>query len=318
MSSVPFLAPSKRKIAGFLTLKTDHFSGGRPQVKDAGGATYHQQLTIDLANVFENKAYVGTNGVNQFTAPSEDNWTVDAKGGNDVITTLSGADLIYAGDGNDTVFAGGGNDTIFFTGANGGFDSVDGGTGFDTITVTAADTVIGLTAISGIEAISSAGFAGVRIEGSAGADVLDFTGATLTGIGEINGGGGADIIVGSAGADTIVGGAAADILTGGAGADTFVFRSKTESTAGASDHITDFLAGTDHIDLSAIDANGNLAGFQHFSFIGGGDFTGPGQLRVGMVDGHVVVSGNIMGNAKPDFQIILDNNPVLHAADFIL
>jgi outer membrane receptor protein involved in Fe transport len=26
---VPFFAPSKRKIAEFLTLKTDHFSGGR-------------------------------------------------------------------------------------------------------------------------------------------------------------------------------------------------------------------------------------------------------------------------------------------------
>ena len=32
MSSVPFLAPSKRKIAGFLTLKMDHFSRGRPEL----------------------------------------------------------------------------------------------------------------------------------------------------------------------------------------------------------------------------------------------------------------------------------------------
>ncbi|MBV1688580.1 tandem-95 repeat protein [Novosphingobium sp. G106] len=149
------------------------------QVKDAAGATFHQQLTINLTNVVENQSYSGTAAANVFTAPTEDNWTVDGKGGADVITTLSGSDTIFAGAGNDTVHTGGGNDVIYFTGAGGGFDAIDGGAGNDTILVNAVNTVIGLSSISGIETISAGGFAGVKISGTTGDDVLDFSGGDL-------------------------------------------------------------------------------------------------------------------------------------------
>ena len=288
------------------------------RVTDAAGASYTQALTISLTNVVENQTYTGTAAANVFTASTPDNWTVDAKAGNDTITTLGGADTVFAGGGNDTVSTAGGNDTIYFTGAGGGFDAVDGGEGNDTILANANNTVIGLSALAGVEAISSSGFSAVRILGTAAGDSLDFSATTLTGITEINGGAGNDTLIGSAGADTIVGGAGKDTLTGGGGADTFVFKAVGESTVANSDRILDFVSGLDRIDLSAIDANAPLAGNQAFTFIGTDDFTGLGQVRIGMSGGQVILSGNTTGNLAADFMIRLDSNPLLTIGDFVL
>ena len=78
-------------------------------------------------------------------------------------------------------------------------------------------------------------------EGDVGAEPL-FAGSHT-----LNGNGGADTLNGGAGADTINGGAGADTLTGGADADTFVFGSGVQ---GDGDTITDFVSGTDKIDLA--------------------------------------------------------------------
>jgi uncharacterized protein len=59
---------------------------------------------------------------------------------------------------------------------------------------------------------------------------------------------GRDTLVGTAGDDRITGGAGSDVLTGGSGADTFVYT----HTRDALDRITDFVPGTDRIDLSAL------------------------------------------------------------------
>lgn len=84
----------------------------------------------------------------------------------------------------------------------------------------------------------------------------------------VTGGGGADTIVGTAGSDTIAGGggndiitggAGADTLTGGAGADTFVYLTAADSTVAAMDVITDFVSGTDVINLDALFAGGPAA-----------------------------------------------------------
>lgn len=64
----------------------------------------------------------------------------------------------------------------------------------------------------------------------------------------LDGTSGRDTLVGTAGDDRMTGAAGADVLTGGAGADTFVYL----STRDAGDRITDFVPGTDHIDLSAL------------------------------------------------------------------
>lgn len=64
----------------------------------------------------------------------------------------------------------------------------------------------------------------------------------------ITGGAGRDTLTGTAGDDVITGAEGADTLTGGAGADTFVYRSLRDGV----DTVTDFVPGTDRIDLSAL------------------------------------------------------------------
>ena len=78
-----------------------------------------------------------------------------------------------------------------------------------------------------------------------------------------DGPGGADTLIGGRGDDVLVGGGGADVLTGGHGADRFVYTSLGDSAPGARDVITD-LENKDVIDLSAIDADINLAGDQAF------------------------------------------------------
>jgi len=91
----------------------------------------------------------------------------------------------------------------------------------------------------------------VSITGGAGTD-------TLTGVGAL------DVISGGAAADTITGGALADTLTGGAGADVFRYTTAATSVGAAGvnvDRITDFVAGTDDINLmGGGGAGGLLAG----------------------------------------------------------
>jgi len=62
----------------------------------------------------------------------------------------------------------------------------------------------------------------------------------------VNGTTGRDTLVGTAGDDVIMGGPNSDVLTGGAGADVFVYVNVRD----AGDRITDFVPGTDRIDLS--------------------------------------------------------------------
>ena len=82
------------------------------------------------------------------------------------------------------------------------------------------------------------------------------------------GGDGVDSVSGGAGDDRLLGGFGIDHLSGGDGADRFVFTQASDSQANAPDVITDFVHGTDKIDLSGL---GSL------DFIGGGPFHGPDE-----------------------------------------
>lgn len=108
-------------------------------------------------------------------------------------------------------------------------------------------------------------YLGVNVTGGAGAQVITITGGTGA---TVSGGAGADTLVGGAGddvlngdngADIITGGAGADTLTGGNQADTFVYTAASDSTAAAMDVITDFVSGTDVINLDALFAGGPAA-----------------------------------------------------------
>lgn len=132
------------------------------------------------------------------------------------------------------------------------------------------------------------------------------------------GGTGNDTLKGDMGFDTLTGGMGRDTLYGGMGGDRFVFNSIYESKPGASqrDTIVDFRQyERDKIDLSAIDANGNAQGHGNFTFIGSHAFSGTrGELHY--VGG--ILSGDVNGDAKADFEISVANSGKFTSYDFIL
>jgi Ca2+-binding RTX toxin-like protein len=80
------------------------------------------------------------------------------------------------------------------------------------------------------------------------------------------GGKGDDFLNGNGGKDILTGGIGADQITGGLGADTFVYTSLRDSLVDKADVITD-LRATDHIDVSALDADTTMAGDQAFTLV---------------------------------------------------
>jgi hypothetical protein len=103
------------------------------------------------------------------------------------------------------------------------------------------------------------------------------------------------------------------------------------------DDITDFSQGEDKIDLSAIDANGMLAGDQAFTFLdnpppsdvvvdhpAGTDDPPPITDWTGLVwsevdsSGHTTIFVSTDADADPEMQIYMPQAIQLHASDFIL
>ena len=135
--------------------------------------------------------------------------TVDAGGGDDVVSGKEGGDLgavfstaltihgevgndvLTGGTGIDTIIGGSGNDTL--KGSAGG-DMVDGGSGGDVVSGGDASDVV------------SGGAGSDRLKGGAGEDTLD-------------GGAGEDTLTGGGGPDTVNGGDGDDRLEGGGGDD---------------------------------------------------------------------------------------------------
>lgn len=85
----------------------------------------------------------------------------------------------------------------------------------------------------------------------ANVDLSKLVGATGT---VVTGSSVSNTIVGSGLADAITGGAGADTMTGGAGTDTYVIAQAASNSTDGIDRITDFLAGTDVLDLAVAGA----------------------------------------------------------------
>jgi len=145
---------------------------------------------------------------------------------------------------------------------------------------------------------------------------------TLTGTGGkdfINGLGGNDILLGLAGNDTLSGGAGADTMTGGTGADRFVFTATADSLPTTPDIITDFLHGTDIIDLSAIDANTLMSGDQAFGFADLNPNVVANSVTWSESGGNTIIRADVNGNTTADFMLILaGTNLHLTGSDFKL
>jgi len=172
------------------------------------------------------------------------------------------------------------NDTTATTGATKSLTVSSSGTGVITTvftpTGTSALTSVNMAGVTG-NAVFASGttLLGVAVTGGAGNDTLTGGAAAdtiLGGVGNdsLSGGAGVDSIDGGDGADTIVGGTGADVMTGGAGADRFVIGTNDSlastpvinSTLAAPDTITDFLSGTDKLDVGAVSFLGNFVNIQ--------------------------------------------------------
>ena len=269
------------------------------------------------ANV-ENLTYTGSSA-----------FTGNGNGLDNFITGGSGADTLYGNDGNDTL-----------NGGSAGADILNGGLGNDTYVISHAGITVSEAALAGTDTVSttlSAYTLGLNLENLIYTGANAFTGTGNTQDNVITGGGGNDVLNGGGGNDTLIGGAGRDNLTGGAGLDTFVFRSAAEAGNGTgnngnnADLITDFLVGTDKIDLSRIDANTQVGLDQAFIWDNtletgntrpaaghlGYHYEGSGANAVTVIDGNINTSrfGN---DTTVDFQIKLAGTLVLHASDFIL
>jgi VCBS repeat-containing protein len=212
-----------------------------PAASDGGYGTFTMTAagvwtyTLDNNNFVVDALNVGDTLTDSFTITSIDGTpqevTITIHGSSDAdpndfdylaagSAVVSDPPFVYGTPGSDTV-AGGGDVTQI----------VYGGAGADTLNGT------------GVNDIIYGGSGNDTIKGNNGDDV-------------IYGGSGNDTINGSNGNDKIIGGFGADALTGGNGNDIFVYLSATDSRAGQFDTVSDFISGSDKIDLTAMGALG--------------------------------------------------------------
>jgi Peptidase M10 serralysin C terminal len=283
------------------------------------------------------------------------NGDIDMGGGDDIFVGGKFDETVRDGDGFDIYRLGGGADTVkLYSGLtfDTATDQFDGGAGSDWIDATnytvgglkinldsAAHslpswTTAGAQLIQGTDTDRVIGFENVRATNSD--DVILGNSAVNT----IEARSGADIIETYAGNDTIFAGDGADSITGGLGADqiylgasdasadTVFYNSIAESgtKTATRDVIHDFEVGIDKIDLFVLDANTKngtatneafnyLGMFQNFTSAGAAS---AGELRANWVGGNTVVEGDVNGDGRADFSIVLEGNLTISASDFIL
>jgi Ca2+-binding RTX toxin-like protein len=184
---------------------------------------------------------------------------INGLNGNDVLFGDAGSDQLNGGNGNDTLDGGTDNDTLI---GGAGADMLFGGDGFDVASYLTATIGVSIDVAAGGLTNDAAGDRYNSIErfiGSNFGDIMNGDGANNDFEGGLGGdwlfgnggndllfaGAGNDHVRGGVGDDVIEGGTGSDVLTGDAGADVFVIR----ATDGGGDVITDFLTGTDKIQI---------------------------------------------------------------------
>jgi Ca2+-binding RTX toxin-like protein len=222
---------------------------------------------------------VGGSGNDSITAGAAAD-SITGGNGNDTIIGNAGNDTIIGGLGIDSLVGGDGTDTISAAYTL----STDGGS------VTATGVVINLSSsavlattiagykttgagviVLGVNSDISSVASGTSVNLGTSANVATTSSRvdTLSGFENIQGSTGTDYLIGSSSANTITGGTGADVMVGGSGADTFAGVGTTgNSVAGTSgftatiaatdaisftngvDVITDFVSGTDFLDVT--------------------------------------------------------------------
>ncbi len=173
---------------------------------------------------------------------------------------------LYGRDGNDTLTGARFADVLD---GGAGTDRMAGGDGDDTYWVNLSTDVVIETNVAGAGSADLVYSTAITYTLAENVERLTLVGVTaITGIGNDED----NIITGSAADNRLRGGIGADELTGGEGADDFVFEQLSDSgfVSVGVDTIMDFAYDGgfgDQIDVSAIDADPNVAGDQEFRFI---------------------------------------------------
>jgi Ca2+-binding RTX toxin-like protein len=225
--------------------------GGTDEVRSIA-ATYTLGTNVENLTFIGSGDFTGTGNVldnvitggsgNDLLSGAAGNDAINGGAGNDTLNGDAGNDALNGGAGNDTINGGLGNDTINHT-VGEGADAVDGGANTDTLNVTgtAGDETLGVifagSVLTQVDGGSVIGVESVTANLADGVDTLSYAGSTtavnvnlelgtasgftsITGIENVTGGSGNDLLAGSAGANTLDGGAGNDTVSAGDGDDT--------------------------------------------------------------------------------------------------
>ena len=234
-------------------------------------------------------------GSNNTLSGSASNDTLNALGYSGVtLVGGGGADLFYGGPSGSLV-GGTGNDTFYDTVVGGGSDTIVGGAGTNTyfvnsttdkITDTGTGSVISSSVgfdlssslLSGVNNLLYTGAGSVSLLGNSLANTVDASAAT--GAVTLNGGAGADTMIGSSLNDTLIGNGS-DSLYGGAGANTYIVSSATDTI---SDNGTGSLIRSSvGFDLSST----NVSGVNNLLYTGTGSVSLLGNTLANSITGGV-------------------------------
>ena len=152
---------------------------------------------------------------------------INAAGGNDTVTASNLSDGAYrGGSGDDVLNAGTTNVTWLYNGTSNGFDTLNNGAGTSVALAQTTGTTIGLNGYAnGVDSFEGAGDTIIRDTDSSRR--LDLSDTSLSGIGEIDAGGGNDVVA------TALATGAAITYDGGAGTDTLRLSLTTTQAADA-------------------------------------------------------------------------------------
>lgn len=259
-----------------------------------GTDTIASLVTYTLPANVENLTLTGTaatNGVGNALAN-----IIAGDSAANTLTGLGGADHLDGGAGIDTMYGGAGDDTYMVDNTS---DVVveNAGEGTDLVISTATFTLS-----ANVENLTLSGTAAINGTGNALANIMIGNNAANV----LHGGAGDDKLIAYGGDDVLYGDAGADSLYGGIGADTFVYTALSDSSVAASDHIYDFSPTTDHIDLSAIDANSNVAGDQAFTLVSAFDHhAGEMVLGYNSTANLTVATLDVNGDGTADFRLLI-------------
>jgi Ca2+-binding RTX toxin-like protein len=326
------------------------------QIEDVLGSATADYITGNLLdNRLIGDVDIGAGGADSIFGGLGDDW-IEGRMGLDLLTGGDGQDTLLGGDGNDTLAGGDGVDLV--QGGAGADNLAGGSNLRDEISYAASDAGVRVQITYGAGTIGMGGHAAedtifgfTDVTGSDFADVIEDTNTGTVAFGGNDnwffgqngsdrlilgggkdkgyGGSGSDTLRGDLGADTLFGGKSGDTLeggrgqdrlTGGDGRDSFVFTAPSDSGTATSqrDTITDFSKSeADRIDLRAMDAEVGINGNQAFRLVA--DFSGQaGELRLIEGTNALLVQGDVNGDAKADFAIVVQNVATLAGEDFLL